>query len=55
MLACHGLAWITSLDHTKQAWKSVFMAVVVDDTQFQAVGSKNTVVRLVSGVARCFW
>jgi len=48
------LALITSLDHTKQAWKSVFMAVVVDDTQFQAVGPKNMVVRLVGGAARCF-
>ena len=53
-MAMMKLALITSLDHTNQAWKSVFMAVVVDDTQFQAVGPKNMVVRLVGGAARCF-
>ena len=48
------LALPPSLDHTKAEWKSVFTAVVVDDTQFQAVGRRGMVVKLVRGAARTF-
>ena len=48
------LALLESLDHTVAKWPLVETSVVVDDTQFQAVGTKQLVEAVVRGATNTF-
>ena len=48
------LALADSVDHTLKKWPSLFVAVMVDDTQFQAVGKSQHVSQQLQRAIRLF-